>query len=339
LFRVYFALGFISATLGAEGFEYTVREIDGLPAGATLLNIADVNSSGQIAGGYDIGFKRVGFFWEGGVVTDVGVLSGGDYTFAADINESGAIVGSSGVYFNTSAFVWTRSTGINALQSLSGTRSRRDFATGMNNAGDIVGASAGHAALWRNGIVHDLGSQFAYTTARAIGDGGHIVGTDGDNHGYLAWRWQNGFVPIGSARVNAVNRFGHAVGGSTALIHWPGNVALTTQMLPGYNRSSGADISDDGTMVGLCAMGGYWQDQRATIWRDLRPLDLNDLIPSGSGWVLESAAGLANSGYIVGYGSLGGRRTGFLLTPVPEASSAAGLAMLVCLYYNRKRQT
>jgi len=43
--------------------------------------------------------------------------------------------------------------------------------------------------------------------------------------------------------------------------------------------------------------------------------DLNNLIPAKSGWVLEQAYGINNSGLIVGTGTLNGAEHGFLLTP------------------------
>src|SRR5205085_7300550 len=46
--------------------------------------------------------------------------------------------------------------------------------------------------------------------------------------------------------------------------------------------------------------------------------DLNSLIAPGSGWELESAASINNTGQIVGEGLMGGDELAFLLTPVPE---------------------
>jgi probable HAF family extracellular repeat protein len=43
-------------------------------------------------------------------------------------------------------------------------------------------------------------------------------------------------------------------------------------------------------------------------------LDLNKLIPSGSGWALSSATGINISGQIVGNGTINGQQHAFLLT-------------------------
>jgi probable HAF family extracellular repeat protein len=50
--------------------------------------------------------------------------------------------------------------------------------------------------------------------------------------------------------------------------------------------------------------------------------DLNSLIDSASGWTLENAEAINNSGEIVGYGSnTNSGCEAFLLTPVPEPTS------------------
>ena len=42
--------------------------------------------------------------------------------------------------------------------------------------------------------------------------------------------------------------------------------------------------------------------------------DLNNLIPAGSGWVLNEATGVNDAGMIIGYGTLGGQTRAFRLT-------------------------
>ncbi|WP_299453488.1 PEP-CTERM sorting domain-containing protein, partial [uncultured Pigmentiphaga sp.] len=75
--------------------------------------------------------------------------------------------------------------------------------------------------------------------------------------------------------------------------------------------------------------------QHAFLWDGSSMLDLNDLIPSGSGWILISAQGINDAGQITGYGILNGQSHAFLLTPavpVPEPGTLAlfgvGLAAL-----------
>ena len=49
--------------------------------------------------------------------------------------------------------------------------------------------------------------------------------------------------------------------------------------------------------------------------------DLNDLIPSGSGWTLRVGVKINNRGQITGFGVVNGQTHAFLLTPQGAASS------------------
>ena len=52
--------------------------------------------------------------------------------------------------------------------------------------------------------------------------------------------------------------------------------------------------------------------------------DLNTVVASGTGWVLESAAGICDGGQIVGYGTLNGKRRAFLFTPPTDLEALLG---------------
>lgn len=60
--------------------------------------------------------------------------------------------------------------------------------------------------------------------------------------------------------------------------------------------------------------------------------DLNDLIPSGTGWLLNTAQGINEQGPITGSGTIGGRTHAFLLTPIPEPGTARRGEMYTRLY-------
>jgi len=73
-------------------------------------------------------------------------------------------------------------------------------------------------------------------------------------------------------------------------------------------------------------------------------IDLNSPPPVGSGWQLEVAAAIDDSGQVVGYGLLNGQTQAFLLDTAPSPSApepgtsaliAAALASLMC--FARKR--
>lgn len=82
-------------------------------------------------------------------------------------------------------------------------------------------------------------------------------------------------------------------------------------------------INNAGQIVGEVyqtpVTGELWPSPSvAILWEGGKALDLNQLIPPSSGWKLESATGINNLGQIVGFGQVGGRRIGFLLTPTSK---------------------
>ena len=66
--------------------------------------------------------------------------------------------------------------------------------------------------------------------------------------------------------------------------------------------------------------------------------DLNDMIPAGSGWILQEATDVNNHGQIVGTGLYNGQTRGFILTVVPEPATLALLASgLASVLFVRRR--
>ena len=72
-------------------------------------------------------------------------------------------------------------------------------------------------------------------------------------------------------------------------------------------------------------------------------VDLNTVIPAGTGWDLTCAYGVSSTGYIVGTGTLNGVTQAFLLTPAatPEPSTlllaAAGLVGLLAYAWQKHK--
>src|SRR5207248_2604803 len=102
--------------------------------------------------------------------------------------------------------------------------------------------------------------------------------------------------------------------------------------------SVGMGINSSGMVV------GNYRDPlanpRAFLY-DTQMRDLTSLLASGSGWVLEYAYGINDSGQITGIGMIGGQEHAFRLTPsaVPEPGGLllAGGAAAVWAWRRRKR--
>jgi probable HAF family extracellular repeat protein len=108
-----------------------------------------------------------------------------------------------------------------------------------------------------------------------------------DGHGF---RWENGsMIDLGCL---AGATFCEALG-----VNDEGDVVVGTAQFPGDE-----DL-------------GHPSFAHAFAWRDGTIQDLNALIDPASGWTLEKATGVNESGQIVGQGRVGNSLHSFLLTP------------------------
>ena len=83
----------------------------------------------------------------------------------------------------------------------------------------------------------------------------------------------------------------------------------------GGSESWPSSINNLGQVVGISQVD-YSHITRPFFWDNGIITDLNDLLPSGSGWELIHAEGINDAGYIVGKGSFaGGVTRAFLMTP------------------------
>ncbi len=165
----------------------------------------------------------------------------------------------------------------------------------INNKGQVVGESAGSGFVWQDGKTTDLPPlpDWEASGASAINDSGLVVGESyngihGKKPGWRACLWDQkgevtdlGSLGGDSSEAQAINSKGQVVGTSDLV---------------------GADPASS--------------TAHAFLWQDGKMVDLNSLIPAGSGWVLREACGINAADQIVGDGDFKGRTRAFLLTPI-----------------------
>lgn len=157
---------------------------------------------------------------------------------------------------------------VTRLGSLDGTFSQgtysftRSVATGLNNAGQVVGYSyvAGdpekHGFIYENGVMRDLGSS---VIPQGINDSGQVISNNG------LYQYQNGgLTPVsnlgGMDRASDINNAGQVVGidlvnGQPQAALYQGG-ALTPLLNGGESGASG--ISNSGQVVGWSTLDGQF---------------------------------------------------------------------------------
>jgi probable HAF family extracellular repeat protein len=279
-----------------------------------------INNAGQIAGEANTSSGYIhAASWNNGAWTDLGTL-GGTHSYATAINNGGQVAGYSSYLSGTYVFhatVWTGAT-VTDLGSPWGTSS---FARGINDAGQVAGFSytAGngtpHATLWNGNVATDLGTNGGTESlALAINNAGQVAGISirGANQSATLW-----------------------------------NGATATSLSAPWGTSSGAlAINNLGQVAGWSRPEGG--TLHAALWRDGMAIDLNGLLDENAvsaGWVLNSATGINDSGWIVGnaHNNMTNQDHAFLLAPVPEpetyAMMLAGLGLLGISIRRRNRAT
>ena len=183
----------------------------------------------------------------------------------------------------------------------------------VNGSGQVAGtrSSDHHAVLWQNGWLTDLGTLPGATdsTAAAINDTGGVVGSSGGRAFFWgagtmselnAWGWT-------ASSATAVNSLGQ-VAGAACNAQGVSHAVLWTMGTPSDLGAPGSaeDINNSGDIVGSL-------NNRATLWKNGLCVDLNSLLPAGSGWELATATCINDSGQVAGVGWHNGCNAGFFL--------------------------
>jgi probable HAF family extracellular repeat protein len=303
------------AAPAAAATSYTVTDMGSLGGGQSIPSA--INATGQATGysslstTYTIScggypprtcqvHPRHAFLYANGTMTDLGTL-GGHNSQGNAINQAGQVAGSAETKKGgQDAALWSgkKTVDLGALAPLAGSSS---VASGINDSGQVVGSwgsdASPHAFLYSNGAITSLPeSGFTGCQARAINNTGQIAGmctdTSGNTHLVL---WQNGTITdlgtlagVESVAINSNGQIAGTVftGGTTGGFLY-NNGTITNLGIFAPNA-----INDNGVMV-----GGSSIDSGGTVQ------DLNSLIPAGSGYQIQIAGGINDTGQIVAYAS------------------------------------
>lgn len=156
-----------------------------------------VNDSGQVAGmsftnstpNSTTGAPTLDpFFWENGVMKDLGTL-GGTLGYANGINDVGHVIGQSNLAGDATyhPFIWKGSHMID-LQTLGGDNGSAIWTNDADQVvgwADLPGSLVHHAFIWKNGTMTDLGTADGApcTLAYGVNASGQVVGNLGDGSG------------------------------------------------------------------------------------------------------------------------------------------------------------
>jgi probable HAF family extracellular repeat protein len=334
--------------------------------------VLGINASGHVTGTFrPAGSITLHAFIFDGAMHDLGTLPGASTSYGFGINDTGQVTGESFPH----AFLYDGT--MHDLGTLGGHHS---YGQGINASGQVTGVShttvsfEQRAFLWTpttpNGTIGtmlDLGTfpGGSQSDGRAINDHGHVTGwamTD-----YVApdfVRQQHAFLYDGAMHdlgtLGGTESYGHDINNSGQVAgvshHTPGSFEshafLWTPTTP--NAASGA-MHDLGTLGGESSIAYGINDNGQVTGRSdtanaaqhaflytggIGMVDLNSLINPQSGWDLVQGLAINDAAQIAGWGLLNGEGHSFLLTPVPEPTSLALLALgLPIIVWHISRRT
>lgn len=229
------------------------------------------------------------------------------------------------------------------------------LANSINNSGLIVGqissaSGSSQAAYWNGQTLTVLPG---FTSASAVNDNGDIVvsGNYGGHTGDFVWS-NNSITAISSAAGDFSARSINNNGDVAGVITVSGGVSIASIWKNGVsslllsNESISLDINDSDQIVGNAVNSDG--SAYAFTYKDGSAFNLNDLIPSNSGWVLTEAVSINDDGVIVGNGLLNGHPQAYVLMPdgasgfslgqTPEPGTVGMLAVAGVMLVRRRRR-
>ncbi len=341
-----FALSLLTTPLTAPGQSYTITDLGAL--GGDTSRSYNVNDLGQVVGEAETaGGDKHAFLWlpepayglPAGI-NDLGTL-GGSESVAFGVNGAGQVVGRAdtatpGVYH---AFLWDSPSGMQDLGALGGQLSE---AYAVNDLGDVVGRAQNADGVfrafyrWSEGLMEwfplilpgdqeSAGFAIGYANLHMAGASystmNHAFAFGGEAGLYVLEDFGFGSTAFG---LDDLRRVGSVTLESSAdhAALWE-TLAVTDLGTLGGTNSRAYAINDIDQVVGSADTAS--ELQHAFVWKEGVMIDLNDLLPTDSGWELAEARDISEVGQIVGSGmSPNGKTHAFVLIPCPADLNGDG---------------
>lgn len=300
---------FIPIIAQSQTARYDIKKVSGIEP-------QKLNDKRQIAGNVGKNAAR----WEEDEVIQYPGLSS-EYSRANCINNLGKMAGYSIDGSNVKhPVVFTNDT---SIVLLAGASRHGGEALGINDFGEVVGTYVfcdtcrpstrrRHAAFWREGEIFDIGTiEDAESGASAVNNWGLVVGTATEGSTFEARAFMTtgvGLTPLGAlgggwSSAYDVNENAMIVGASgetnsisRAVLWNPG--IQNIQTLPG-NLSRARAVNNSDQVVGEIQTPSGW---KGFIWENGTMLLLDSLVHPDSGWVIERAVDINDSGDILALG-------------------------------------
>ena len=277
------------AVIWEDGTIIDLGDLAGFGSDGTAINDND-----EVTGSSPVTLHGSGhaFLWSNGIMTDLGVLPGGEGSIGISINDSSQITGYSAdsVTHDATACRW-----VNGVISSLGIPAIRSVTNGINNAGQITGsynntvfsdtADGDHAFIWQNGnltLLGDLG--YDETFPSDINNSGTVVGRSNATPEDNAFLWKD---------------------------------SVLTDIYPiqptGYSQALA--INDSGEVIGYALATGF----HSFYYKDGKIAFFDTLLEKSSGWSVTTVHDINNRGEVIANGVHNGNPALMLLKPVPLA--------------------